>query len=302
MNPRTTIAVCYRAGTKDMLKVWLLSVVKYTSNPVNIFIVTADFSSSIEALDVCGLETKEGFLIDVVQVTPDASMKPRIHGAMLDLFLAKHRDDIKSEFFMTMDSDCFPVASGWLEGLEGMMDNGARIAGILHPWGPPPADMSHTKLEWRVRIQHCWTSTHVACQMIRLADLKELNVTYAKGDDTGMLIPLEANKRGWKIDGYKISRGPKPRDDSDPEFNRYVCLIFGDKVYHHGGFTRITTDGSKPTLVEAYGWVLSEILSNKGAEFLLCDDSSYQFKLDREEEVAADKISRLFGAKTMGLK
>jgi hypothetical protein len=116
-----------------------------------------------------------------------------------------------------------------------------------------------------------------------------------------LLIPLEAHKRGWKVDGFKVTRCALPRDGSDPEFNRYVCLVFGDKVYHHGGFTRVAVGGDKQVLEEGYGWVKDDVIKNCGAKFLLRDDMSYKFKFDREEEVSADKMDRLFGKKTMNL-
>ena len=168
--------------------------------------------------------------------------------------------------------------------------------------------MDHKKIEWRIRSQHCWETTHVACQMIRTVDLmdlmQDLNANYTRGDDTGLLIPLEAKKRGWKIDGYKVSRCAKPQDgvDTDPELNRFVCLIFGDKIYHHGGFTRIAANGEKPILDEAYGWVKAEVVALCGAEFLMDSDESYCFRFNREEEVAAEKMELLFGAKTMEKK
>lgn len=306
MNSRTAIVVCYKAGTTDILRVWILSVFLHTE-AVKVFIVTADEESFKEAQGV--LRDFEGSenCFEVVQVNVAGDVpKTRIHGAMLDCFVAS--SSYATEFTLTMDSDCFPVDEGWLESLEGMMDRGAKVAGILHPWAPPPEDMDHKKLAWRVRSQHCWERTHVACQMIRTEDLKllmslpEIKVTFAGGDDTGLAIPNAALKMGWKIDGFKVTRCAKPRDGSDPEFNRFVCLVFGDKVYHHGGFTRIATQGDKPMMEEAYGWVKSKILSLGGAEFLLSDEYSYRFKFDREEEVAEDKIDRLFGAKTMSRK
>jgi hypothetical protein len=295
MSSRTTIAVCYKAGTQDILRIWLYSVSDFSRNLPNIFIVTADEQSTLEAHDCC---TEWLPKANVVQVSLGEVPTTRIHGAMLDQFLSGNLVD--TEFFMTMDSDCFPVADGWLEGLEKMMDDGAKVAGILHPWAPPPSDMDQNKIEWRVRSQHCWDSTHVACQMIRPEDLKELGVTYSGGDDTGLLIPLNAKRLGWKIDGYKVSRCAKPFDKSDPEFNRYVCLIFGDKVYHHGGYTRIATQGDKPVMEDAYNWVKIELMRNREAEFLLMDEHSYQFKFDREEEVAREKMDRLFGSLTTG--
>ena len=291
---RTTIAVCYKAGTQDVLLVWFSSVFQCTS-PCKVVVVTADDKSYEEAFGFA-----QGLLdVEVVQVALPECPTVRIHGTMLDVFLANH--PVTTEFFLTMDSDCFPIAKGWLDGLEAMMDNGAKVAGILHPWGPPPEDMDHSLIEWRVRSQHCWNNTHVACQMIRPADLKELGVTYAKGDDTGLLIPLMAGRKGWKIDGYKVSRCAKPKDASDPEFNRYVCLVFGDKVYHHGGFTRVAM-GDKPMLAEGCGWVWDQIVKNRSADFLLSDEFSYQFKHDREEAIAKDKMDKLFGEQTMGLK
>jgi hypothetical protein len=293
-NPEVTIAVCYKAGTKDILKIWLSSVRAYTQIPYKVVILVADMESMQEACE-CGGGQGD---IAVELVWSKTKIPTRIHGAMIDDFLAGNT--VSTEFFMTMDSDCFPVAEGWLEGLVAMMKNGAKVAGILHPWAPPPADMDQKKIEWRVRSQHCWDCTHVACQMIRIADLKEMGVTYAGGDDTGLLIPLEAKKRGWKIDGYKVTRCAKSKDGSDSEFNRYVCLIFGDKLYHHGGFTRIVTMGDKPVMDEAYGWVRSELVLRREAEFLLHEDYSYQFKFDREEEVSKEKMNRLFGLKTTG--
>lgn len=287
-----TIAVCFKAGTKDILRIFLSSIFLYTRKHFKIVVITADDQSTCEATEVISSNDIVNEPISVVEVKIGDASKNHIHGAMLDSYLASN--PVTTEYFLTMDSDCFPVADGWLEGLLKMMDDGARVAGILHPWAPPPNDIDHCKIEWRVRSQHCWDSTHVACQMIRVADLKELGVTYVGGDDTGLLIPLEAKKRGWKVDGYKVTRCAKPRDKSDPEFNRYVCLIFGDKVYHHGGFTRIVTMGDKPVMESAYEWVLQSLMLWGEAGFLLNDKPSYKFKLDREEEVAQEKIRRLF--------
>jgi hypothetical protein len=219
---------------------------------------------------------------------------------MLDKFL--QTNDVKTEFFMTMDSDCFPISYKWLNGLIDMMNSGVMLTGIMHPWAPPPSDLDHKRIDWRVRSQQCWETTHVACQMLRYKDLQALGVSYAGGDDTGLLIPMEVKKRGGIINGYRVTRCPKPKDGSDPEFNRYVSLVFGDRIYHHGGFTRIATMGDKPILQDAYGWVLPEILAHHGASFLLSDEFSYEFKFDREELVAKEKMDLVFGSKTMGIK
>jgi hypothetical protein len=304
---KTQIVTCYKEGTQGMLTLWVSALITHTYDALDevphVDVVVVSDQAVKEAQAVVG---SNGFSAKfrVIQVVPEEVPISRIHGAMLDAYLAQYRDEV--ECILTMDSDCFPVADCWLGGLWEMLKDGAKVAGILHPLAPPPDDMDHNRLEWRVRSQHCWNSTHVACQMIRMADLKELGVSYAEGDDTGLLIPLEARKRGWKVDGYRVTRCAKPWGKPgckpDPEFNRYVRLVFGDKVYHHGGFTRITTgmDKSVPEFETAYGWVFDTAMMHGGAEFLLEDEYSYKFKLDREEEVAADKIDRLFGRKTMG--
>jgi hypothetical protein len=202
---------------------------------------------------------------------------------------------------MTLDSDCFPVAEGWLKDLRAMLKGNVRIAGILHPWGPPPPHMPKTKIEWRVRSQHCWETTHVACQLLKTDDLKHLKslgAGYNGGDDTGLLIPKIARQQGWEIKGYKVSRCPQVADGldvmADPEFNRYVCLVFGDKVYHHGGFSRVESFGDEPLFENSFGWAKERVLE-EGAAWLLDDKWSYRFKFDKEDEVAAEKMQRLFG-------
>jgi hypothetical protein len=289
MKPEVSIVVCYRQGTLPMMKVWLSSLFGHTTEgPLRVVILTADNGSFQEAsVDFSGFSSE----VEVVRVSPAEKPPARIHGAMLDAFLPSGVD---SEFVLTMDSDCFPIADGWLAGLLGMLRSGARVVGILHPWAPPPTDMDKKLLAWRVRSQHCWETTHVACQMLRKADLVELGVSYTDGDDTGLLVPLAAKRKGWAISGYKPTRCAKPEGEVDPEFNRYVSLIFGDMVYHHGGYTRVTTGGDKPIMADHFGWATEKVLSGQ-AEIFLKDDWSYRFKFDREEEVAQDKLDRLFG-------
>jgi len=244
--------------------------------------------------------------VHVVDVPGDTDVSSRVHGIMLDSYLP---DSVNTEYVMTLDSDCFPVADGWLESLVAMLNGEARVVGILHPWAPP-GDLSKSSIEWRVRSQHCWESTHVACQMLRTEDLKELKslgAVYNGGDDTGLLIPKIAKQQGWKIDGFKVSRCPNPvaagnasgevqGEILDPEFNRYVCLVFGDMVYHHGGFSRMASFGDEQVFERTFGWVNKKVLE-EGATWLLDDTMSYQFKFDQEEEVAAEKMQRLFGMK-----
>lgn len=279
------IVICYQEGTGRMLDACLSSLRRHTHYPHNITVLT---SRADDAL----LDLRDDFNFHLREMEVPKATLYGVHGAMLDLFLPH---GVYDEFLLTLDSDCFPVADGWLPRLVKMMKNGCRIAGILHPWAPPPEDLSPQKIEWRVRSQHCWLSTHVACQMIRPADLASLGKKYSTGDDTGLSIVKEARARGWEIDGFMPTRCPKFMDsDDDPEFNRYSCVVFGDMMYHHGGFSRGEMGDKRPYQKEI-GWVTPRVLEEKGAEFLLQNDMSYQYKFDSEEEVAKEKMERLFG-------
>jgi hypothetical protein len=236
---------------------------------------------------------------DSLTVKPDDEITKscligRPHGTMLDCAI----ESIDTKYILTLDSDCFPIADGWLGELFGMMAPDVACAGILHPWSPPPDDMPKNKIEWRVRSQHCWETTHVACQLVRKSFIIDHKLKYGTGDDTGLDIPKRAKEIGMKVVGWMPSRCAKPTNPTfDAEFNRYVCIVWGDRVYHHGGFTRKSVFGEDKTFDKNFGWTLPLILDQKGAGFLLNDENSYKFKLDKEEEVAKEKMQRLFGLK-----
>jgi hypothetical protein len=297
-NPMITIVICYQEGTGPILLANLASIERHSVGvSYQILIVTRKGSSDNQQFLS---ELYLHYPVKIIEVDISSDVTSHVHGMMLDTVIPKN---IETEYVLTLDSDCFPVASGWLNDLLEMMQNGAKIVGILHPWAPPPLNMDRKKIEFRVRTQHCWESTHVACQMLKVSDLISLGVKYNTGDDTGLAIVAAAKSRGWKIDGFKVNRCPLPEiGHIDPEFNRYVCLIFGDKVYHHGGFTRTISCGDEPVLKNEFGWVENELIVKRGAEFLLNNSVSYMFKFDREEEVAKEKMQRLFGLKSQVMK
>ena len=292
-----TIVICYQSGTELMLLANLKSIKRHTHGIGYKIVVVTRKGGDSEFLN----SLKSGSLVqDIAELDINAEVTSHVHGMMLDAVIPSMID---TKYVMTLDSDCFPVADGWLSDLLEMMRGGARVVGILHPWAPPPASMDKKKIEWRVRSQHCWETTHVACQMLKVADLMDLGTKYKAGDDTGLAIVAAAKAKGWRVEGFVVSRCPAPElGDIDPEFNRYVCLVFGDKIYHHGGFTRVAASGDEPVLNDEFGWVTKEIIANEGAEFLLDGRKSYKFKLDREEAVAQEKMDRLFGMRNKGLK
>jgi hypothetical protein len=292
--------MCWQEGTEDIVEIWLKSLVKYTNLEfVKVLLVTTSEKSL--PLGLCnGVPHLEHRKLQ----RPEGKESSKLHGWMLDQVIPS---EITTEYFMTMDSDCFPIHCGWYSDLAVIMGKGAMLAGILHPWAPPPVGLEVNKLEYRVRKQHCWETTHVACQMIRTSDylhLFNLGCRFNGGDDTGLLIPKMVKEIGGKIDGFKPTRCPRVRSgvDFDPEFNRYSSLVFGDKVYHHGGFSRGRVLQDKSVFVDSFGWWEKKLLEEKGAESILLDENSYLFKLDREEEVAKEKMQRLFGLKSQQLK
>lgn len=289
-----TIVIAYQKGTPEILATCLSSIARHTKEGYKILVVTADEDhDAAVALEEIGHELP----VEVVCVSAEAKGYPagsRAHGAMLDALIP---EKIDTEYVLTLDSDCFPVADGWLEGLlDEMEDETVGAAGILHPWVPPPEDMPQNKTGWRVRSQHCWNTTHVACQLVRTKPWHE-EMKYVTGDDTGLSVVNHLKALGKRCSGYMLTRcaNPDPEGGLDPEFNRHVCLIFGDKMYHHGGFSRKNAFGQEPEFYESFGWVEDLVLAYRGAEFLLHKENSYLYKFDREEEVVEDKMQRLFG-------
>lgn len=287
-----TIVIAYQTGTSGILATCLASIGRHTKCKYQVMVVVRGSESDIDEV----IE-KSGIPVQLVFLGEDGHgyIGSKVHGAMLDEVIPK----IDTEYLLTLDSDCFPVADGWLTDLVGKMDDPTvGCAGILHPWQPPAEDMPRNKLEWRVRSQHCWDVTHVACQLVRVCDLE--GMSYMAGDDTGLDIPRKMAEKGKKCVGFMATRcaNPDPEFGLDPEFNRHICLIFGDKVYHHGGFSRKNVLGEERDFQNSFGWVEDILLSYGGAEFLLHDENSYKYKFDREEEVAGEKMKRLFGLKS----
>jgi hypothetical protein len=291
---KVEIVTCYKAGTLPIMAAWVAAVGRHTKGDDCGFTVLVKKGEAEELKD--GIPWMWPAKVVEVEVGSDCVSAARVHGKMLDAYLPS---GVRADMVCTMDTDCFPVADGWIEGLVGMLEGGVRVAGILHPWAPPPDDMKRTRIEWRVRSQHCWRNTHVACQMLRTADLVAMGVGYSGGDDTGLLIPRKAQEMGWKVSGYMPTRCPVAAEGKlHPEFNRYVSLVYGDKVFHLGGYTRVSM-GDKDVYEEEFGWAKKRVLAEKGAEFLLDDSLSYRFAFDREEDVAKEKMDRIFGTHTM---
>ncbi len=290
----TQIVICYKYGTRQILRACLKSILKYTNNSYNVMVVFNRNNCEFDAFEELNIIPNK--ILHTVKID-NVKTKSGIHGLMLDSVIP----DIDSKYVMTLDSDCFPVAKDWLSGLINMINEGAGCAGILYPFSPPPADMQDNMTEKRIRKHHCWNNTHVACNLIKTDLLRELikehNVKYCGGLDTGELVTRAINDRGLPIRGYKVTKCPKASPGNiDEEFNRYVSLIYGNRVYHHGGYTRESVCGDKPVQISEYfEWARKEVINTSSAEFLLNDENSHNFRWDREKEVSDFQIKLLFG-------
>jgi hypothetical protein len=284
-----TIMICYQIGTAKILKACLSSIKRHTNSAL--YRIKLMVNGDSEQFDADFAKTMFPD-IDIQFVHIEDSVTSGVHGVMLDLGLK----DIQTQYVMSLDSDCFPIAPGWLASLlephEKML---AGCTGILYPYAPPPSSLRVGSIEFRVRSQHCWYNTHVACQLVPRSIFDELDLTYRAGDDTGLTIPAAVRVAGGDVMGFKATRCPKAAAGMDEEFNRYVCLVFADRVYHHAGYTRESIFGDEKVMHDQFGWARQRVLAEEGAEFLLDDANSYRFKFDREEEVAEDKMTRLFG-------
>ncbi len=297
----TTVIVAYRRGTGEMMSACLGSLARHTKD-IDVIVVTSE--GGIDAGLMEGVECfrSPSMPVEVIEVPANFIKPMREHGSLLDRVITTR--PIETELLLTLDSDCFPIADWWLDELDCNLRGNVVTTGILHPWEPPPEDMPHNLIEWRVRSQLCRKTTHVACQLVRVSDVKEAIAAghgYATGDDTGLGLVSFLKRKGI-CTGYSLSRCPKPAVPFDAEFNRYSCLVYGDCVVHVGGHSRIVVGGDDDVFSRAFSWAVNRILEDGGAEFLLDDANAYKYVFDKEEEVAREKMQRAFGLEEQRMK
>lgn len=281
-----TTLIAYAAGTQEILDVCLSAIERHEAGADSEIRVITNKKGYLEALDVVAEHDAQVYAYDIGDMRSGSAM----HGMMLDMAVK----EVVSEYVLTLDSDCFPVADGWLSELLGMIDNGAVLSGILWPWVPPPDSVDEMTIEYRIRQSHCWANTQVACQLVRKSFLVANNLKYVDGDDTGLGITERARKLGMLIDGWRPTRCPLTTvTDFDPEMNRHVCVVFGDRMYHQGGSTR-KLQGANVDPMGMYDYARERVFEEKGAEWILDDALSYKYKYNREEEVAQFKMEIMF--------
>lgn len=136
------------------------------------------------------------------------------HGPALDALVRRLPE--RTEYVVTLDSDSFPVRSGWLPNLLDRLDDGAMIAGA-----------------WRDEMsEQIPPYVHPSCLAIRrdvLADLGRFRVD--AGRDVAHNLTVAAQERGGKISRLRRSNVR----------NGHFLMggLYGDLVYHQGAGSRV---------------------------------------------------------------
>lgn len=285
--PRTTVLIAYRAGTRDILDTCLKSFFRHTRAEDAVVRVITNEAQPFDAQDIL-----DQFGLSVTVFPIIETNGSHIHGLLLDF--AIHAVD--TELVLTLDSDCFPIADGWLPELEGMLSE-AAVAGIRYPWVPIPADVEVRAIERRIRTHHCWNNVQVVCMLTRKAFLLDNNISFRAGDDTGFEVNRTAHSLGLPVVGWMPTRCPLPdKPDFDPEINRHVAVVYGDKVYHHGGATRTATMGQTMDKCALFSLSMQKVIEQRGAEFLLESGCSHKYRFDDEQKVADFKMRMMYDA------
>jgi hypothetical protein len=286
MSELVTIVVSGGGASEKMLTTCLEALGRHRGETHSTTLVVAPSHQMAESWAVT---QKMGIPFRSFGVGQDRLSGSRTHASVLDQVVPH----VETPYMLTLDADCFPVADDWLDELMDMIGEGAAVAGILHPYAPPMG-MSRCSIEYRIRSQLCNLNTHVACQLVGVETLTRRlrGIGFSDGDDTGLAIPVQARKMGMRVRGLPLTGCAKVDHDwQEMESNRECCLMFGDKVYHHGGGSREVQDKGSP--LAAWNDVRKRVLE-EGAEFLLKEDGAlFRYEFLHEEEVAEQMVSRI---------
>lgn len=281
-----TILIAYAKGTSDILDVCLSALNRHDAGAENDIMVITDSLGWSEALEVSSKHSNITVSAYDIGKTANGS---EMHGKLLD----KAIRELDSEYVLTLDSDCFPVADKWLSDLLAMQQGNTVLSGILWPWVPAPKSVSEITLEYRIRRSHCWSNTQTACQLVKRSFIVDNELSFTGDDDTGFTICKKAHQLGFTIKGFMPTCCALPVGDLDPEMNRHACVIYGDKVYHQGGSTR-RLQGASVDPLGFYEMARGRVFDEKGAEWILKAENHHRYVLDREEDVAQFKMKLMF--------
>lgn len=272
------ILISYRCGNPEMLEICLDAVKRHTRADYEI-IVIVDGEAPDFNVGKC-----DSFIL---YNAPEGLWGSQRHGDMLNVAVSRLSLQNSHRHVLTLDSDCLPIADGWLTDLVNQFSD---VAGILHPWEPPPQELDRRSIEWRIRSGWNWNNTHVACQLTSLHYINVNGLDYRNCDDTGLCIPMNAYAKHQRVTGWMPTRCPYPDDDFDPEFNRDVCVVFGDKVCHVGGASRDNESVVWPA--SHFRNARQRILDEGNARWIL--EEGYCYKFNQEDAVIKAKMEVMY--------
>ena len=288
-----TMLMVYASGVEKMLEVAMESIKRHysgTSLGIKIVVDKRDKKAFDEA------SRWSSYNVEIVGYDVGVAKSGSGQHAML---LDRAIQDVTTEYTLTMDSDCFPVADGWLGDLIKMMDDKKVAAsGIRWPWCPVESDVDQKSLEWRIRQFHNSENLQVACQLVRTRQMLDMGWKFADpyGDDTNHGFMKRMKESGFEVAGWHPTRCPLSDDGIfDSEFNRHESIVYGERIYHHVGATRECRDGICSGLFQKSR---ERVYNEKGAEWMLKVGNSHFFRMDREEEVAKFKMKTMYNAMT----
>jgi hypothetical protein len=253
-----------------MLKTCLKAIQRHNGE-TSFEVLVACPSHQAPDLSECNKYCNDFILFDA---TEDNLSGSAIHAEVL----SKAVNKVTTPYFLTLDADCFPMSSDWLDRLMRGIEKGVSIVGIAHPYAPPPDSMAKTGMEYRIRSQLCFDTPHVACMLMSKDTYKRIGFDFSAGDDTGLGIVARAKNMELQIGTMMPTACALPGD----EFNRDMCIIYDNCIYHHGGGSREEQDKGK--FEEQWNLVRERIIK-EGADFLI-NEPVYNYKFDNEEEVA----------------
>ncbi len=139
--------------------------------------------------------------IDLIRNESNMSHGPAIEQALRQT---------QSPYIVTLDSDAWPLAPGWLTRLRGMIQGDVKAAGILHHRG----------------------YVHPSCTMIERATVESLNLSFLKdrsrGIDVGERIAHDLRRAGFRVAGLPQTGGRMRGGKDEPiwlgsEYGGIVC-------------------------------------------------------------------------------
>lgn len=282
-----TIFIAHALGTPRVLRACVSSIKRYDAGCDYEIHVYGGHEALLEARKVCCSYNDIVFKM----VETGERKNSQQHMALLDAAMQQ-----ENGLVLTLDNDCFPVADGWLAELVQWHEEGYILPGILWPWEPPTPDVKKRNIEWAIRSYHNWTNTWVACQLVHTDFIHDHKLTYGgDGNDTGFKLIDKVKELGLRMKGWMPSRCARPEWASafDPEFNRLMCVFYGDKVFHLGGAARKTI-GVDLDPRSLWGEAVELTLRKRGAEWLMDSEKSHVYRFDREPEVTTFKMNMMY--------